>query len=275
MARPDITMPKMQRSQKELACDNNYYGYVYITTNLLNGMKYIGQHSSNTFDKYYYGSGKLIKQALEDYGTENFECEVIEWCSSYEELNKREIYWINYYNADTSDNFYNIAYGGSNSKYALRGENHPFFNKKHKQESLIKMRESKLGNKNPMYGHHQSEETKQKISDAQLGDKNHMYGKHEEAYWFGKHRDEETKNKISETRIKNKIALGENNPFFGKTHSDETKLKISNVHKDTVYINNGEITKRIKKEDVDIYLSEGWVKGRILKRKENVVNELS
>lgn len=108
-----------------------------------------------------------------------------------------------------------------------------------------------------MYGRNQSEETKQKIGDAQRGDKNHMYGKHEEAYWFNKNRDEETKQKISETRIKNKVASGENNPFFGKTHSDEAKLKMSNARKDTVYINNGEITKRVKIEEVDVYLSEG------------------
>ena len=271
----DITKPKMTKSQSELACDSDYYGYVYMTTNLLNDMQYIGQHSSSTFDKNYYGSGKLIKQALKEYGRENFKCEVIEWCSSYEEINEREIYWINYYNADTSDKFYNLAYGGSNSKYALRGENHPWHNRKHKEDTLIKMSESKLGDKNPMYGRNQSEETKQKIGDAQRGDKNHMYGKHEEAYWFNKERDEETKQKISETRIKNKVALGENNPFFGKTHSEETKSKISNTHKNTVYINDGEITKRVKKENVDTYLSEGWVKGRILKCKENKNNELS
>lgn len=253
----DTTKQKTTKSQSELVCNSNYYGYIYITTNLLNDMQYIGQHSSSTFDKNYYGSGKLIKQALSEYGRKNFKCEVIEWCSSYEELNEREIYWINYYEADTSDKFYNLAYGGSNSKYSLRGENHPFYNKKHKPESLIKMSESKLGDKNPMFGLHQSEETKQKIGDAQKGDKNHMYGKHEEAYWFNKNRDEETKKKISETRIKNKIGLGENNSFFGKTHSDEAKLKMSNTHKDTVYINNGEITKRVKKEYVDIYLSEG------------------
>ena len=255
--RPDITKLKMQKSQKDSACSSNYYGYIYITTNLLNGMKYIGQHSSNTFDKNYYGSGKLIKQALKEYGRENFKCEIIEWCSSYEEINEREIYWINYYNADANDEFYNLAYGGSNSKYALRGENHPWYNKKHSKDSLIKMSQSKTGQNNPMYGRTQSEETKQKIGDAQRGDKNHMYGKHEEAYWFNKNRDEETKKKISETRIKNKVALGKNNPFFGKTHSDEAKSKISNVHKDTVYINNGEVTKRVKSEEVDMYLSKG------------------
>lgn len=251
----------------ELVCDLEYCGYIYMTTNLLNGMRYIGQHSSKVFDKYYYGSGKLIKEALAEFGSDNFKCEVIEWCKSYEELNKREIYWIDFYKADSRTDFYNLAYGGSNSKYALRGENHPFFNKRHKSESLDKMSKLKQGKNNPMYGKHQSEETKRKIGTAQTGCKNHMYGKHEEAYWFNKNRSKATKKKISETRIKNKTALGKNNPFYGKHHTEEVRNKISNAQKGRIYVNNGVDTKRIKLEELDNYLLNGWVKGRILRKK--------
>lgn len=31
------------------------YGYIYITENLVNHKKYIGQHKSNKFDEYYKG----------------------------------------------------------------------------------------------------------------------------------------------------------------------------------------------------------------------------
>lgn len=251
----------------ELACSECYYGYIYMTTNLVNGMRYIGQHSSKEFDKYYYGSGKLIKEALSQFGHDNFKCEVIEWCKTYEELNAREIYWINFYKADSREDFYNLAYGGSNSKYALRGENHPFYNKKHKKESIDKMRKSKQGENNPMYGKHQSVETKYKIGKNQIGCKNHMYGKHEDAYWFNKTRTEDTKKKISETRIKNNIALGENNPFYGKRHNKETKDMMSNIQKGRIYINNGTDTKRVKPEELDDYLLNGWAKGRILRKK--------
>lgn len=34
------------------------YGYIYLTTNLINGKKYIGKHKSLTFDDSYFGSGK-------------------------------------------------------------------------------------------------------------------------------------------------------------------------------------------------------------------------
>lgn len=243
------------------------YGYIYMTTNMINGTRYIGQHSATEFDKHYYGSGVLIKEALKEYGFDNFKCEIIEWCDTFEELNEREKYWIRYYNADLDDNFYNIAMGGSNSRFCLRGKNHPWYNKKHSEKSLEKMSRSKQGDLNPMYGKHHSDETKNKIRNAELGERNHMYGKHEEAYWFNKNRDENTKNKISETRKLSKVAAGENNPFFGKKHTEEDKQKMSESSKDRVWINNGEISKRVKQYEIGEYFSKGWKKGRLKKEK--------
>ena len=71
MEKPDIMIARWQRLMTELACDENYYGYIYMTTNLVNGMRYIGQHSSKEFDKYYYGSGRLIKKALSECFPQN------------------------------------------------------------------------------------------------------------------------------------------------------------------------------------------------------------
>ena len=38
------------------------YGYIYETTNLINGKKYIGKHKSSKFDENYYGSGTYLKK---------------------------------------------------------------------------------------------------------------------------------------------------------------------------------------------------------------------
>ena len=54
------------------------YGYVYKTTNLINGMIYIGQHKGEVFDTESFGSGLLIREAFSKYGIDNFKCEVLE-----------------------------------------------------------------------------------------------------------------------------------------------------------------------------------------------------
>lgn len=88
------------------------YGYVYITTNLINNKRYIGQHRSDKFDTKYKGSGTLITQAFKKYGFENFRTTILEWFDSPEELNEGEKRYIKEYEADTSDSFYNITRGG-------------------------------------------------------------------------------------------------------------------------------------------------------------------
>jgi len=50
------------------------YGYIYKTTNIVNGRQYIGQHMSELFDENYKGSGKALLEAINKYGWDNFTC---------------------------------------------------------------------------------------------------------------------------------------------------------------------------------------------------------
>ena len=79
------------------------YGYVYKTTNLINNKIYIGQHkwTGHEIDPKYLGSGKILKEAIKTYGKENFKCEILEWCESFDELNKRERYWEKFHGVCT------------------------------------------------------------------------------------------------------------------------------------------------------------------------------
>ena len=61
--------------------------------------------------------------------------------------------------------------------------------------------------------------------------------------WLGKNHSNESKNKISET-MKGK-GVGETNSQYG-----------------TCWITKEGENKKIKKEDLEIYLGEGWIKGR-------------
>lgn len=101
------------------------YGFIYITTNCINGRRYLGQKKFRVNWKYYKGSGKLLKQAIKKYGTKNFVRDIVAFAYSKEELDKLEIEWISNYDAVKDNNFYNIANGGE----GFCGENNTIFEK--------------------------------------------------------------------------------------------------------------------------------------------------
>lgn len=91
---------------------------IYKITNLKNNKSYIGQavNISNRFKEHIKcGLGidtpnnKLYQAMLED-GVENFSFEIVEECAR-EELNNREVYWIDFY--QTQSYGYNMTKGGA------------------------------------------------------------------------------------------------------------------------------------------------------------------
>lgn len=95
------------------------YGYIYLTTNLINNKQYIGKHKSSVFDPNYKGSGKALMLAFKKYGKENFSVSLLEECENLFQLNEREKYWIEFCDAQYSDRFYNIHFGGDGGDIEL------------------------------------------------------------------------------------------------------------------------------------------------------------
>jgi group I intron endonuclease len=98
----------------------NPYGFIYLTTNLVNGKKYIGQRKIQKcgVDRdEYLGSGILITKAIKKYGKESFKREVLDFAENSDELDSKEEYYISLYNAVDSDDFYNIDHGGRGYHY--------------------------------------------------------------------------------------------------------------------------------------------------------------
>lgn len=147
------------------------YGYIYQTMNLITGIKYIGKKKSSTFLKDYYGSGIAIKAAIKKYGKQNFDVKLIEWCRTREELSAREIFYIRCFNADRSDQYYNISAGGEGGN-TYSGKSESEMNDI-KRKISIRNSGTRNGNKgqyvgplNGMYGKHASIECRLKKSNS-------------------------------------------------------------------------------------------------------------
>lgn len=238
------------------------YGYIYLTENLINHKKYIGKKSSKKFlGTKYLGSGKILTQAVNKYGKENFTVTMLDTAENLEELNQKEIYYISKYNAQENTNFYNISKGGLDGGPLFKGH-------KHTDETKQKISNKVKGTKNGFYGKHHSEECKKIMSEKRkqriTSDETRL--KMSEAR-KGIKFTEDHKRKISEAQ------RGEKSNNWGKTLSSEVKQKISNTVHNQIWLNNGIHCIRVPKEDLEHYLNNGYVKGRLPFRKGSTTIE--
>ena len=100
---------------------------IYKHTNIINGLSYVGL-TKRTMEERWNEHIKSAKQqitnfqkAINEYGCSNFSSEILEYCSSIEELRCREKFWINHF--DTINNGYNMkvsAYGNTNHVYQIK-----------------------------------------------------------------------------------------------------------------------------------------------------------
>lgn len=138
---------------------------VYCHTNKINGKKYIGQTCQNPPEKRWGENGKLyltkekstgeymqskFARAIEKYGWDNFDHEILKTNLSSQEADKWEKYFISFYNSIKEG--YNLTSRGKDFKKA--------------EESRKKQSERMIGEKHFNYGKHLSDETKAKISKS-------------------------------------------------------------------------------------------------------------
>lgn len=95
------------------------YGYIYKIVNNLNNKIYIGKttnvdrrwlcHKYNAFNRK---SSQPLYKAIRKYGIDNFSIYIIDSADIKDDLNYKEIYWIDYYKSNKSRNGYNRTKGG-------------------------------------------------------------------------------------------------------------------------------------------------------------------
>ena len=158
---------------------SGYYHLIYKIVNKINNKIYIGKHSTkNPYDNYM-GSGKAINAAINKYGSENFEKSILHCFDSEDKayLKESEIVTAEFVKREDT---YNLIVGGEGLS---TGENNPFFNKKHSEETRLRMSLNHAdfsGEKHPQYGKNRSNKTKQLISKNHAdvsGKNNPFYGK--------------------------------------------------------------------------------------------------
>lgn len=90
------------------------YHFVYETTNLINGKKYLGKHSTKNLNDNYLGSGTLLKRAVAFHGNENFRRSILKFFDSAEEACQFETSLVTEHIVK-SDEYYNLLLGGGNN----------------------------------------------------------------------------------------------------------------------------------------------------------------
>lgn len=194
--------------------DNTYY--IYKIVNKINGKLYIGKTKNmrSRWNKHKLLMSKnvnrVIYDAMNKYGIDNFEMIPIENCSE-DIVNSREIYWISQYNTCNRDYGYNMTIGGEGGNTWERNQHQEETSRKLSLKNTGKKRDEKFKERmreisltrEPM-----SIETKSKISKA-LKEK-YISGELSPPMW------------MVESSQK-----GERHPMYGKHHTDIAKNKIS------------------------------------------------
>lgn len=178
---------------------------IYVITNKINGMKYVGQ-SSNIPERWYRHSvdykrlkDRYLYRAMNKYSFENFNFEVFETDIPIEEIHMRETYWIKELGTK-APNGYNMTDGGEGS-----------FNRVVSDETKAKISKNLKGKKH-------SEETKKSMSIRNIE----------------RYKDPNERKKISNSMKNNPQAIEKatsNIQMYNRNLSKEEKMK--NIKKAT------------------------------------------
>ena len=208
----------MPRKQKK-------YHFIYKTTCLITGKFYVGMHSADNLEDGYLGSGKILGYSICRHGRENHVREILEFCSSREELKQREKEMVNEELLSQPLNI-NLKYGGDGGW-------------DHIGEDAIKKR--KISASKALKGKSFSNKHKKAISLAMVGNSNFK------ATWGRKKLplSDEHREKIKKTFLERGHSRGEKNSQFG-----------------SCWVTDGVKPIKIKKEHLDEYIQNGYSRGR-------------
>ncbi len=156
--------------------------HIYKITNIINGKVYIGLTTvglEKRWKRHLKSSGSKractpMFRALRKYGKKAFTMEAIDTASSIEELNKKEISWISFYDSTNPNVGYNITKGGGGclgvplSKEAKMRIAICSASRVHSEESKEKQSLAKLGTRRTKKGLEAYREVQAKLTKEQV-----------------------------------------------------------------------------------------------------------
>lgn len=234
----------------------NTFGFIYNIKNIINNKQYFGQTVNYKRRLLEHCQSKKINylyNAFNKYGLNNFEFSIIDSAITIEELNKKEIYYINKYKTNNRYFGYNIESGGKNAIPSI--------------ETLGKMSKSHIGIK-------QTENWKNKRIAKAYTNEAKKYGKRKTdnekkelsikspRYWLGKTRDINTKTKISDTKRKNGLSDKQKELLCKKVY------KINSITNEIILTYNSTLVASIN-ENVNQSTISRWCKNN--KNKNNII----
>lgn len=219
--------------------------YLYKITNLINNKIYIGVHKTDNIDDGYMGSGKIIKSAIKKYGIENFKKDILEIFDTYDAALLKEAEIV-------TDEFllrtdvYNLRRGGTGGFDYINANNLQGFKL---FPALAKQQYIHIQNLSP------EQRSKRSSNGGKVSSKLHMTRK------TGIY--DLTLNPIYRLLMNSDEAIEKKkNTFKDIKHQQGT----NNSQFNTCWVYNLELkcNKKIKKSELEKYISESWKKGRVI-----------
>ena len=209
--------------------------YLYKTICLVTGRYYIGMHSTCNLEDGYMGSGKRLRRSIRKYCIDNHKKEILEFFDTRELLIEAEKGAITP-EMVMDNNCMNLMGGGEGGFISEEQQRH----------------RSKCANK--------------KLNEKLKDDVNFRN------YWLTKLKLGVKKSYEGSRKRDNGV-----DGFKNKKHSEETKLKIGKINSirqlgeknsqyGTCWVTKERINKKIKTEELNQWVKEGWIKGRIIKK---------
>lgn len=215
---------------------------IYKMINKIDGKIYIGKHQTKDLNDGYMGSGKYLRRAIDKYGIENFEKEILHIFDDEDEMNAKEAELVTDEFVKEDSN-YNLCPGGHGGfGYIRQLDTYDDQVKRGRVAANITIKEK--------YGVDNISQTENFKNEASIRMKEEYNSGKRKSHFCAevnkemsmRAQSESAKKKRKETRKKNNFQVGKNNSQYGTTWVWKKE--------------NG--NKKIKKDELEHYIDRGW-----------------